>query len=192
MARRTTAPSFTMRLDTTRFDAILDDYELRAEEAIRPAAQAAAQVFYDEVKKNVAQIRTVTGNLNKAIYQAYSPELSVDGQKATYRISWNWNKAPHGGLVEGGHLQRYKYYQDKQGRVRPMIRPGMEGKKKPAKNGPQSAKDAYYVTLPTPIQIPGKFFLRRAYDKQNLAESAAITKFLAVLSGANPVFGTEE
>lgn len=181
----------TLEMKTTGFDNLLDTLETDVSAALRPAAQAAAQVFYDEVVKNVGQIKSVTGNLRKAIYQAYSPELSVDGQVATYRISWNWRKAPHGGLVEGGHLQRYRYYQNAQGQVRPMVRPGMDGRKKPSGRASQAVKDAYYVTLSSPIQVPGKFFLRRAYDKRGIAEGAAIQKLLGILGGANPVYGTE-
>lgn len=196
MSRRSTAPTLQMVMDTSHFNIVLDGLEDRVAQAIRPSAQAAAQVFYDAVKENVSQIKTVTGNLNRSIYQAYSPEQSEDGVKAVYRISWNWSKAPHGGLVEGGHLQRYRYYQNGQGQVLPMVRPGMDGKKRPGKRASRAEKDAYYVTLPTPKQVAGKFFLRRAFDKQAAAEGAAINKLYEVLltglTGVGAVFGTEE
>ena len=184
----------TLQMDTSSFDRLLDGLEADVGRALRPAAQAAAQVFYDEVKKNVSQIKTVTGNLSRAIYQAHMPESSIEGQRESYRISWNWRKAPHGGLVEGGHMQRYKYYQNAQGQVRPMVRPGMDGRKKPAKRASQAVKDAYYVPLEGgPRQIPGKFFLRRAFDKSAVAQGAAIAKLAGVLSGgANTIYGADE
>lgn len=183
---------FIMPVDVSDINRLIDRLEVDVSEAIRPAAQAAAQVFYDEVKRNVGQLKTVTGNLNKSIYQVYNKALSVDGVRAVYDISWNKTKAPHGWLVERGHLQRYRYYQNAQGQVRPMVRPGMEGRKKPSKRASQATKDAYYVTLPSPIQIPGKAFIRRAKDKENAAIAAAKQTLLAALAGGNPVYGTEE
>ena len=183
---------FIMPVDVSDLNRLIDRLGVDVSEAIRPAAQAAAQVFYDEVKRNVGQLKTVTGNLNSSIYQVYNKTLSVDGVRAVYDISWNKTKAPHGWLVERGHLQRYRYYQNAQGQVRPMVRPGMDGRKKPSKRASQATKDAYYVTLPSPIQIPGKAFIRKAKDKENAAIAAAKQTLLAVLAGGNPVYGTEE
>ena len=149
---------FIMSVDVSDLNRLIDRMEVDISEAIRPAAQAAAQVFYDEVKRNVGQLKTHTGNLNKSIYQVYNKALSVDGKVAAYDISWNKTKAPHGWLVERGHLQRYRYYQNAQGQVRPMVRPGMDGRKKPSKRASQATKDAYYVTLPSPIQISRSYF----------------------------------
>jgi len=114
--------------------------------------------------------------------------------RAVYDISWNKTKAPHGWLVERGHLQRYRYYQNADGQVRPMVRPGMDGTLKPKKGASQAAKDAYYVALPTPIQVAGKAFVRRAIDKEYMAVAAAKQALLvAVTKGLqNPVYGTEE
>jgi hypothetical protein len=192
MARRTPLPPFIMSVDTTSLDRMIEQLGVDVGEAVRPAAQAAAQVFYDEVKRNVGQLKTVTGNLNKSIYQVYNKALSVDGVRAVYDISWNKTKAPHGWLVERGHLQRYRYYQNAQGQVRPMVRPGMDGKKKPAKGASRSAKDEYYVTLDTPIQISGKAFIRNAIDKQYMAVAAAKQALLSALVDINPVYGGQE
>ena len=182
---------FIMEVDMADFNRLVDRLEVNISEAIRPAAQAAAQVFYDEVKRNVGQLKTYTGNLNKSIYQVYNKAISVEGKVAAYDISWNKTKAPHGWLVERGHLQRYRYYQNAQGQVRPMVRPGMDGRKKPSKRASQATKDAYYVTLPSPIQIPGKAFIRKAKDKENAAIAAAKQTLLAVLAGGNPVYGAD-
>ena len=81
--------------------------------AIRPAAQAGAQVLYDEVrlraprsdKPHSTKGKRYTfqpGNLQRAIYQAYATSQSVDGAVAVYDISWNKSKAFYGGFVERG------------------------------------------------------------------------------------------
>lgn len=173
-----------IEVDTSSLDRMMDSFVAEVGAAVRPAAQAGAQVLYDEVKRNVGQIKSLTGNLNKSIYQKYSPELSVEGKSAVYNISWNKTTAPHGWLVERGHLQRYRYYQNAQGQVRPMVRPGMDGRKRPSNKASQAVKDAYYVTLPTPVQIPGKAFVRRAADKLPIAFSAMENKLFEILSGS--------
>lgn len=91
----------------------IDELKKDAQAAIRPAAQAGAQVFYDEVKRNVAKLKRHTGNLERSIYQAYSEDKS-HGDYHEYHVSWNGRKAPHGHLVEYGHLMRYKVTFDKQ------------------------------------------------------------------------------
>lgn len=133
--------SVTFSMDTTGLNQWLNELEAEAEAAVRPAAQAGAQVLYDEVKRNVARLKRKTGNLDRAIYQAFSPDNSVDG-KVTYHVSWNRRKAPHGHLVEFGHLQRYEISFDpntrrftthkdrplaapKQVAARPFVRPAM-------------------------------------------------------------------
>lgn len=170
--------SFSIKMDTSSLDALLDELGDRAEAAVRPAAQAAAQVLYDEVKRNVASIRRVTGNLDGSIYQAYSQGNSAPG-KATYHVSWNSKKAPHGWLVENGHMQRYMYYQDNQGRVRPMVRPGMDGKPRPGRRASQAQKDAYYVPLPGgPRHVAARPFVRPAQASFPKALDAAEAELL--------------
>ncbi|WP_280191190.1 HK97 gp10 family phage protein [Delftia sp. PS-11] len=165
--------TFGIAADLEGLDSLLADLEGDVDAAIRPVAQAASQVLYERVKVNVRALGRVTGNLERAIYQAYSPEKSVDGQRAEYHVSWNHRVAPHGHLVEWGYLQRYRYYRDNQGRVRPMVRPGMDGKKPPGRRASQAQKDAYYVTLQTPIQVPGKAFIRSAESSLAAAQKAA-------------------
>lgn len=99
--------SFSINVDTSGLERWLDGLGDEAEAAARPAAQAAAQVLYDEVKRNVGRIKRKTGNLERSIYQVFSAAKSSEA-KATYHISWNARKAPHGHLVEFGHLQRYE------------------------------------------------------------------------------------
>ncbi len=178
-----TRPSFGIKVDLAAFDAQIDALATHVEEAARPAAQAAAQVLYDEVKRNVQALRKNSGNLDRSIYQVFSKDNSRQGL-ATYHVSWNARIAPHGHLVEHGHLQRYEYYQDDVGRVRPRVRPEMQGKPRPGRRASQAAKDAYYVTLPTPIQIPGKAFVRRAQNKFDAAYRAAEAELLRRVNGA--------
>ncbi len=159
---------------------MLDEMEASVEEALRPAAQAATQVIYDRVKLNVSALGRVTGNLDRSIYQYYSTEKSVDGERAEYHVSWNHKKAPHGHLLEWGWLQRYVYRPDGMG---PMVRPGMDGKPKPGRRASQAQKDAYYVTLPVPKQIPGKAFMRSAESSLPEAQKAAEQELLRRLRG---------
>jgi len=153
--------SLTIRADMGDLDRFLNSLGDNIEAAMRPAAQAGAQVLYEQVLSNVRRLRRYTGNLERSIYQAYSADNSGPF-RATYHVSWNAKKAPHGILVEYGHLQRYRYYKDKFGNVRPMVRPGMQGKPPPKRRASQAIKDAYYVTLPVPIQVPARSFLRNA------------------------------
>lgn len=147
------------------FNGILDRLDTAVTEAVRPAAQAAAQVFYDRVKANVARIPSVSGNLNASIYQKFSPEESIDGKRAVYKISWNQSKAPHGHLLEFGHFVRYKYYVNKKGEYRPMVRPERMGDPKPKRRASQAEKDAYYVPLPVPWRTTAHRFVGRAIDQ---------------------------
>lgn len=128
--------------------------------AVRPAAQAGAQVIYDAAKSNAERVKK-TGNLSNAVYQAYSPERSGD-LKATYNVSWNHTKAPHGRLVEWGHIQRYKVYVGSDGNWHTAVRKAMQNKPKPKRKASQAVKDAYYVPLPSPRYVPAVPFMRAA------------------------------
>lgn len=80
------ANSLIAAVDLSGLESLFDDLGDAAEEAARPAAQAAAQVFYDTAKANVSRIKKLSGNLDKAIYQAFSPENSGQGV-AEYHIN---------------------------------------------------------------------------------------------------------
>lgn len=153
--------SIVAPVDLSGLESLFDDLGDAAEEAARPAAQAAAQVFYDAAKDNVSRIRRVSGKLAEAIYQVYSKDNSGIGH-ATYHVSWNHTKAPHGGLVEYGHWQRYVVVNTKKG-PRNAVRPEKQGQPKPRRRASQAEKDAYYVLRPDgPIYVPGKAFMRGA------------------------------
>lgn len=159
---------------------MIADKRQKVESAVRPAAQAGTQVIYDAVKANVAAIGTKTGNLSRSIYQAFSPEQSGSG-KATYHISWNAKKAPHGHLVEFGHIQRYKVYVGKDGKWYTAVRPSMAKKPRPSRRAPQAVKDAYYVPLPSPRQVAARPFIRPAFYKQGEAIAAATKVFFEIV-----------
>lgn len=150
--------SFGIRVDLSAFERTMDADAKACEDAARPAAQAGADVLYQAVKANVARIRRKTGNLAASIYQAYSQDHSAPG-KATYHVSWNARKAPHGHLVEWGHLQRYLVTRDARGRF-------VTHKDKP---------------LAAPIQIPARPFVRPAMAQMPAAEDAMRERFLAEL-----------
>ncbi|WGG51826.1 HK97 gp10 family phage protein [Rugamonas sp. DEMB1] len=166
-----------LHVDLSGLNAMLHEMGDAAEAAARPAAQAASQVLYDEVKRNAQGIRQKSGNLARSIYQVYSQTNSGPGH-ATYHVSWNQRKAPHGGLVEFGHIQRYVSFVGSDGNWYTAIRAGMRGKPKPRRGASQAAKDAYYVTLPAPKQVAAKPFVRPAASKFSAAADAAAAKLL--------------
>ena len=102
----------SIAFDFSKIAAKLDNITKAAEQGVRPAAQAGAEVFYQEVKQRVpvsakahstkGKKQTFTpGTLRKAIYQAFADKESGDG-KASYRISWNKSHAFYGRFVEFG------------------------------------------------------------------------------------------
>lgn len=129
----------SIKVDLAGLDAAVDSLDARLQENVRPAAQAGAEILYQAVKRNVSAMGRKTGNLAGAIYQAYSKERSRDGT-AVYDISWNARKAPHGHLVEFGHIQKFKVYL------------GKDGKWYTNKAAP----------LPAPVQVAARPFIRPA------------------------------
>lgn len=153
---------FRIEMDNTELFRDLDKRAEHAEEAVRPSAQAGAQVFYDQVKTNVAGLGRKTGNLDSSIYQVYSQDGSSK-LRAEYHISWNHKKAPHGHLVEFGHLQRYVTYIDRRGNWKTLVRPEMRGKPAPKRSASLAVKDRYYVPLKGgPRLVGAKAFVRNA------------------------------
>lgn len=111
--------TFALQVDTRGLSARLGRVVAGCEAAVRPAAQAGAQVFYDRVRQlvptgkqghwfhgtsyrlNGTKYWFDAGALRNAIYQAYSADHSGPG-RATYHIAWNHKKAPYGFMVEFG------------------------------------------------------------------------------------------
>lgn len=170
-----------LRLNIEHLEHVLDELGDKAEVAARPAAQAAAQVLYDQVKRNVAAMPQQTGNLARSIYQVYSQQNS-SASKATYQISWNKRTAPHGYLVEFGHIQRYVTYMGKDGKLYTAVRPSKRGTRKPGRRASQAVKDAYYVPLAAPKQIAAKSFLRSATSQAQAAADAAERVLIGALN----------
>ncbi len=146
--------SFAIRVNLSALELQLDADADAVDDAARPSAQAGAQVIYDEVKRNVAKLKRHTGNLDSSIYQVFSKSRSASGGKglATYHVSWNARKAPHGHLVEYGHLQRYEVTFD------------------PATNRFTTHRDR---PLTPPKLVAAKPFLRPAVSKFDAAMDAA-------------------
>ncbi|HJV75345.1 MAG TPA: HK97 gp10 family phage protein [Noviherbaspirillum sp.] len=172
------ADPFVISVDMGSLDDIVDELTMAAEEAARPAAQAAAEVLYKEVKRNVASIGKKSGNLDRAIYQVFSKRDSGPGL-ASYYVSWNMTVAPHGHLIEYGHIQRYASYVGKDGQWYTAIRPEKQGTPKPKRRASQAEKDAYYVLRPGgPALIPPRSFVRAAESAFPAAIKAAEDELL--------------
>lgn len=109
----------TFDINTSKIEAALDRFKIKAEAAIRPAAQAGAQIYYDAVKAAVPVSKEPhffygtsskstgvrywfeSGSLKNAIYQVYSKSNSGPS-KAVYQVAWNHRKVPYGFMVAGG------------------------------------------------------------------------------------------
>jgi hypothetical protein len=148
------ADVFSIKFDPSQMLAGLDEKVEKAKQAVRPAAQAGAQVYYNEVTLNVSRIGKVTGNLAASIYQVYSKDNSTP-TKATYHISWNAKKAPHGHLVEFGHLMTRKAYI------------GSDGKWYTSKE-----------LLDNPKQVGARPFVRPAYSRAQEALQVGYSRFI--------------
>lgn len=111
--------TFDITVDLAKFDAAMRRVTEQSSAAARPAAQAGAQVFYEQVKLNVPVSKNghwfhgtsfkingtkywyEPGSLKAAIYQVYSKDSSAPGN-ARYHIAWNHKKVPYGFMVEFG------------------------------------------------------------------------------------------
>jgi len=178
----------TMKMDMGAVNAMLAELEGDIHAAVRPAAQAAAEVLYRAVLKNVDAIGSVTGNLRASIYQVFSKDRSKEVAggyvKATYHVSWNTGEAPHAHLIEYGWIQRYAVHLGADGKWYTVVRPEKRGTKKPKRRASQAEKDAYYVLRAGgPVQHPARPFIRPVFYQQGAAIEAAKSKILDVLGG---------
>ncbi|MFT0533931.1 HK97 gp10 family phage protein [Castellaniella hirudinis] len=140
--------------------------EIAKQHLPRSMAVAAGQVYRDEAKARApiydqseslmaAGVEftrpRIPGTLRDAIYLAYSESRSAPQiGMAVYSVTWNATKAPHGHLVEFGHMGTNKLIKDKDGKYIPT-----------------NAK------LPKPVRVPATPFLRPAYDAVGTAAGAA-------------------
>lgn len=98
--------------DFSRILAKLDRVAAASKKAARPAAQAGAEVYQQEVKRN-APVSTKAhstkgkkqtyqpGTYRDAVYQAYMDQDSGEGVQQ-YRVSYNKKKAFYGKFLERG------------------------------------------------------------------------------------------
>lgn len=106
-------------VNTSAFEAAMQDTVKKMNDARHHAAQAGAQVLYDATranvpvsgkghyfhgssfKKNGTKYFFNSGTLKSAIYQKYSAKKST-GTLTEFHVSWNHTKAPYGFMVEFG------------------------------------------------------------------------------------------
>ena len=116
----------TFDFDTKALTDQIDALKVKAETAIRPAAQAGAQVYYEAVlatvpeskkghwfqgttakaastpeAKRAASYWFESGSLKGAVYQVFSKSGSTK-DKAEYHVAWNHRKVPYGFMVALG------------------------------------------------------------------------------------------
>lgn len=109
----------TLDINLDGINAEIDGIKAKAEAAIRPAAQAGAQVYYQAVlaatpvskkghwfhgtsfKKTGQKYWFESGSLKKAVYQVYSKDNSSK-TNAEYQVAWNHRKVPYGFMVAYG------------------------------------------------------------------------------------------
>ena len=183
----------SVKFDASALDRTFEGMNAAIQGAIRPAAAAGAKVFYDEVKLRAGKNDKGTGDgtLAASIYQKFIPELSLEGHRARYHISWRKGTskaaikkrrdgaldglpiAYHGALIEYGWIQRYKPY-EQNGVWYTAVRPEMRGQPKPKGRASQAVKDKYYVLRDTPIQHAPRSFLRGSFEAKKAEAITAV------------------
>ena len=113
-----------LSIDMVQFRETLNEHAEKIQEATRPAAQAGAQVIYDQARANAPMSEAAhffysrrskggkagqkylfyPGDLKKSIYQVFSKRKSTD-TVARYEISYNVQKAPYAHMVEFGTVR---------------------------------------------------------------------------------------
>lgn len=117
----------SVAFDFSRLSSKLDAITKAAGDATRPAAQAGAQVLYDEVRARAPVSKKAhstkgkkqtyqPGNLRDAIYQAFI-EKESGSKNSKYRISWNKKEAFYARFVEFGTSKSA---------ARPFLRPAYD------------------------------------------------------------------
>jgi hypothetical protein len=169
------ADAFSIKFDSAGAFAALDALEAKAKAAVRPSAQAGAQVLYDEVLQRVPTAGTAhvlksgrviqPGALRASIYQVYSKDHSnASAGLATYHVSYNASKAPHGSLVEFGHVMARAAYQGKDGHWYTTKKP-----------------------LAEPRRVGARPYLRPAFDAViNRALQASKDRWIAAMQASTP------
>ena len=109
----------SIELDMKNLIGQMDAITKKATDAIRPAAQAGAQVYYEAVieaapkskkghwfhgtsfKSTGQKYWFESGNLKDSIYQVFSKSDSTK-DKSVYHIAWNHRQTPYGFMVAAG------------------------------------------------------------------------------------------
>lgn len=147
----------SLSFDDSGAQELLDKLGAAANEAVRPAAQAAAEVMYREAKlrcpvsdgahyfygsnskKSGVRYYFEAGNLRDSIYQVYSKDNSSNS-RAQYHIAWNHQKAPYGFMVEFGTSRAAAH---------PFLRPAYEATSRLAA---EVARDVYFNILESKVK----------------------------------------
>lgn len=164
-----------LHFDFTGLYKAVDKLENAVLEAVQPAAQAGAQVLYDQARQNVpvgtedhvfygtsykgkrkkngqrsegkgTTYNFPAGTLRDSIYQVLSKDYDKNtAVKKTYHVAWNHKKAPYGFMVEYGTIRTYAVVKGKDGKFYTTSNKRKDG----------------------PKVVPGKAFLRRTWDSHN-------------------------
>ena len=100
------------KVDMSGVEAQVEAMKSRIREAVRPAAFNGAQMMYREAVarapmskeahvfkgRNGQEYVFYPGDLRRSIYMAYSDDASVDGQRATYHVSYRKNQRSRNGF----------------------------------------------------------------------------------------------
>jgi hypothetical protein len=171
--------SVKITVNTDQVVAGLEAMNNRVHAAVRPAAQAGAQLIYEAVHFNLDTMLgkqcnvDIRGVLKSAIYQKFITERSVEGLIATYHVSWNSSKAPHAWLVEYGHRQIYRtYFSRFDGKFHTAVRPekAADFKAYAGKKIPPNLRPVFFYPAKQPITIvPPVPFMRKAIAELDAA-----------------------
>lgn len=111
--------SFSISFDTAAIDKWADELQADVQQALRPAAQAGADVLYRQVLANVpvgtkghwfhgssyavngTKYWYNAGALRRAVYQAHATKASTS-MRPVYSVGVNPRKAPYANMVELG------------------------------------------------------------------------------------------
>lgn len=171
--------AFSVTVDLSSVDRAMDGVVDKARKAARPAAQAMAQVLYDEMRRRVPVGKKAgffmgtsyaktgqkyffeAGNLKRWVYQHHQAK-STPGH-VFYSVGVNEKKAPYGHMVEYGYMMRYEVsFDPKTGRF-------------------TTHKDR---PLPAPKLVAARPFVRPAMAKFEAARQAGRQRLLQELAEA--------
>lgn len=153
------ADAYRAKLDTTQTDKAFAGLAGPVKESLARRMLVSGGVLLRDAAKSNALMGAnkdgvePRGVLAAAIYLARDTDRETKTLFA-YTISWNARKAPHGHLVEFGHIMTHKVYK--------------------AANGEwYTRKD---LPLPNPIPVPARSFLRPTFDSYSTTALRAMLR----------------